>query len=342
MPRPGTFAPRPSPGRFSSSLRWFALIAVAVAATGVGAAGKDALLILSKGDLTLSVVDPATLSVVGRVPSGPDPHEVAATPDGRTAYIANYHGGVDKISVVDLAAMKALEPIEIEPLRAPHGLVVAGGKLWFTAEQSKAIGRYDPSTKSVDLVLGTEQDGTHMIHVADDLSRVVTTNIASASVTIIEHREGSPRDWEKTAVPVGKGAEGFDVSPDRTQAWVANAQDGTISVIDLAAKKVIDTLAADVTGANRLAFTPDGKRVLVTTLRGPDLVVLDAATRKPIKRVKIGTGAAGLVVQPDGKRAFAACTPDNYVAVVDLATLEMTGKIDAGKNPDGMAWTVRP
>jgi YVTN family beta-propeller protein len=182
-----------------------------------------------------------------------------------------------------------------------------------------------------------------MIHVADDLSRVVTTNMGSASVTIIEHEEGAtPRDWNKTTVPVGKGAEGFDVSPDRTQVWVANAQDGTISVIDMAAKKVIDTIAADVTGANRLAFTPDGKHALVTTLRGPDLVVLDVATRKPIKRVKIGTGAAGLVVQPDGKRAFAACTPDNYVAVVDLATLEVTGHIEAGKNPDGMAWTTRP
>jgi YVTN family beta-propeller protein len=347
MPTPGTFAPRPSPGRLLSSLGSFPVIVIAVAlaatTSAIKAAGKDALLILSKGDLTLSVVDPDTLSVIGRVPSGPDPHEVAATQDGRIAYIANYHGGVNQISVVDLVAMKALEPIDLGPLRAPHGVAVAGGKLWFTAEQSKAVGRYDPSTKAVDLVLGTGQDGTHMIHVAKDLSRVVTTNMGSATVSIIEHRAGSsPRDWEPTVIPVGKGGEGFDVSPDRAQVWVANAQDGTISVIDLATKKAIDTIAADVTGANRLAFTPDGKRVLVTTLRGPDLVVLDAATRKVTKRVKIGTGAAGLIVQPDGRRAFAACTPDDYVAVVDLATLEVTGKINAGKNPDGMTWTVRP
>jgi YVTN family beta-propeller protein len=140
---------------------------------------------------------------------------------------------------------------------------------------------------------------------------------------------------------VGNGSEGFDVSPDRKEVWVANSEDGTISVIDLAGKKVVETLAANVGGANRLKFTPDGKLVLVSTLRGPDLAVLDAATRKEIKRVAIGHGAAGIVVEPDGLRAFVACTPDNYVAVIDLQSLVVTGHIESGGNPDGMAWTVR-
>ncbi len=47
-------------------------------------------------------------------------------------------------------------------------------------------------------------------------------------------------------------------------------------------------------------------------------------------------------MQPDGSRAFVACTPDSYVVVVDLKSLEMTGHLDAGKNPDGMAWVKRP
>ena len=58
---------------------------------------------------------------------------------------------------------------------------------------------------------------------------------------------------------VGNGSEGFDVSPDGKEVWVANAQDGTISVVDRAGERVVATLAADVTGANRLKFTPDGR-----------------------------------------------------------------------------------
>jgi YVTN family beta-propeller protein len=152
---------------------------------------------------------------------------------------------------------------------------------------------------------------------------------------------GSQPTWRETQIPVGHGSEGFDVSPDGKEIWVANAQDGTISLIDVASKKVTQTLDANVHGANRLKFTPDGKLVFVSTLGAPDLVIFDAATRKEAKRIKIGRGAAGIVMQPDGLQAFVACTPDDYVAVIDLKTLEMTGKLTAGTQPDGLAWAVR-
>jgi YVTN family beta-propeller protein len=140
---------------------------------------------------------------------------------------------------------------------------------------------------------------------------------------------------------VGNGSEGFDVSPAGKEIWVANAGDGTVSIIDIASKQVTQTLAADVSGANRLKFTPDGKVVLISTLRGPEVTVIDAASRKTIKRIVVGHGAAGIVVQPDGARAFVACSPDGYVAVIDLHTMEVVGHIEAGQNPDGLAWVIR-
>jgi YVTN family beta-propeller protein len=105
--------------------------------------------------------------------------------------------------------------------------------------------------------------------------------------------------------------------------------------------KVVETIQANVGGANRLKFTPDGKRVLVSTLGGPDVVVLETATRRVAKRIPIGHGAAGIVIEPSGARAFVACTPDNYVAVIDLHSFAVTGHIQAGGEPDGMAWAVR-
>ena len=307
------------------------------------------LLVLSKADRTVSIVDPATLKVLARMPSGPDPHEIVADADGRLAYISNY-GGVggayNTISVVDLLEKKALAPIDLGALRGAHGLAFAGGKLWFTAETNKVIGSYDPATKRVDWVLGTGQNRTHMVFLSEDLKRIVTSNVSSATMTFIDRvtrqGPGGPQgDWDETVVPVGRGAEGFDVTPDGKQIWAANAQDGTISVLDAAEKKVIDTLNANVRSANRLKFTPDGSLVFVSTLGAPELVILDAKTRREVKRVKIGRGAAGIQMQPDGVRAFVACTPDDYVAVIDLKTLEVTGHIDAGKAPDGLAWVVR-
>jgi len=314
---------------------------------------RAALLVLAKTDHTLSVVDPATLKVTGQVPSGPDPHEVIASEDGRFAYISNYGGGTyNTITPVDLSKPQALPTIDLGPLRGPHGLTYVAGKLWFTAEGAKAVGSYDPATSKIDWVVGTGQNRTHMIYMAPDLSRFITTNISSATITIgdkVVPRSQSavapPRlpggEWNETVVPVGKGAEGFDLSPDGKEIWVANAQDGTISVVDPGEKKLIQTVEANVKGANRLKFTPDGKQVFVSSLSSPDLAIFDAAGRKEAKRVKIGRGAAGLLMQPDGSRAYVACTPDSYVAIIDLKTLEVAGHIEAGKQPDGLAWAVR-
>jgi YVTN family beta-propeller protein len=111
-------------------------------------------------------------------------------------------------------------------------------------------------------------------------------------------------------------------------------------VIDLRQKKVATTLQANARGANRLKFTPDGTRALISA--GPELIVFDVASQKEVKRLRIGHGGGGgILVQPDGQRAYAAYAEDGFVAVVDMKTLEVVGKVDAGANPDGLAWAVR-
>jgi DNA-binding beta-propeller fold protein YncE len=325
------------------------------------------LLVLSKHDHTLSIVDPLSLRVTARVTVGNDPHEVIASSDGATAYVSNYgFGAYNTLAVVDLVTDKALPSIDLGALRGPHGLTFVEGKTWFTAEAAKAIGRYDPSTNKVDLILGTGQNRTHMIYVSEDGQQIITTNVSSGTVSIIDREpayapnppprmgllpgtpgKGIPQpgpppmagmDWNETVIRVGNGSEGFDVSPDHKEVWVANAQDGTLSIVDLPGKKLIETIATNTLRANRLKFTSDGKTVLVSS--GPDLVVVNAATRTTIKRIAIGHGSAGLLVEPNGARAFVACGPDNYVAVVDLRSFEVIGHIDAGGEPDGLAWAV--
>jgi YVTN family beta-propeller protein len=325
---------------------------------------KESLLALSKRDHTLAIVDPTSLKVLAKVPIGDDPHEVISSADGKTAYVSNYgFGALHTLAVVDLVTQKPLPAIDLGALRGPHGLTFVGGKVWFTAEGAKAIGSYDPAAKAIDWILGTGQNRTHMIFVSEDLKRIVTTNVSSGTVTIIDkavpRAPGAPPgmpsgaqpqvprpmgppggDWDETVVRVGKGSEGFDVSPDGKEIWVANAQDGTVSIIDSSTKKVVETLVANVPRANRLKFTPDGKRVLISSLGGADVVVLDSASRKEVKRILVGHGAAGIQMQPDGARAFVACTPDNYVAVIDLKTLQVVGHVDVGGEPDGLAWAV--
>jgi DNA-binding beta-propeller fold protein YncE len=355
--------------RFSKLAVVGALLATFLSATELCSAQstpKRSLLALSKRNHTLSIVDPATMQVIASAPVGPDPHEVIASADGKIAYVSIYGGGrYHAISVIDLVAQKALPDIDTAALNGPHGLAFVDGKLWFTAEGAKTIARYDPAASKIDWIMGTGQNRTHMIYVTPDEKQIYTTNVSSATVTILEKIAlppmgpppgarppsgapppsppggGQPRmDWNETVIPVGKGDEGFDVSPDGRELWTANAQDGTLSIIDIAPKSVSATLDAKIFGANRLRFTPDGKLVFVSSLRDGDLVIYDAASHKEFKRVNIGHGAAGILMDPEGNRAFVACSPDNYIAIVDLKSFRVTGHLDVGGDPDGMAWAV--
>src|SRR5690349_8918222 len=143
---------------------------------------RQALLALSKADHTLAIVDPATLNVLVRVPVGEDPHEVIASTDGKTAYVTIYGGGsLHEINVIDLITQKPLMNIDTRPLFGPHGITFVNGKVWFSAEGSKAVGRYDPETGKVDWSLGTGQDRTHMIYVSSDAKKIYTTNVSSGT-----------------------------------------------------------------------------------------------------------------------------------------------------------------
>ncbi len=147
-----------------------------------------------------------------------------------------------------------------------------------------------------------------MIYVTNGAKKIYTTNVASGTVSILQDTllsfgngappknpssggnmpppppgnfpppgGGQPRaNWVQTIIPVSKGSEGFDVSPDSSELWTASAEDGNIFIIDTKAKKLTTKIDAKVNGANRLKFTPDGKLVFISSLGSGNLSVFDA------------------------------------------------------------------
>jgi YVTN family beta-propeller protein len=176
-----------------------------------------------------------------------------------------------------------------------------------------------------------------MLVLTKDGRTMFVSNVESNTVSVEEMKK-SITDWTGTNVKVGKGPEGIDISPDEKEVWAANSGDGTVSIIDVASKKVTQTVDVKTKHSNRLKFTPDGKLVLISDLGSGDLVVVDAASRKEVKRLNLGKSTEGILMQPDGARAFVAVSGDDKVAVVDLETLEVTTTFTTGKDPDGMAW----
>jgi YVTN family beta-propeller protein len=353
--------------------RWAVLLgAFAVTASLAAQTPSPALVITIRGagEHAVAIVDPRTNMVVGRVPivGGGYPHEIAISDDGKTAYVTNSGIGVinktvnpegipgDFISVIDLASQKETRRIELGLDSWPHGIVFNGGKVYYTAEGFQLVGRYDPASNHLDWALGSGQHGQHMIAITKDGNKIFTVNYGSNTVAALVHNlvashegrqsSGPTRElWDVTEIPVLNLSEGITVSPDDKELWVSTKADrksesssGGITIIDIPSLKVSDTLDLKTPNPGRIKFTPDGKRVVIADLENGNVLLVDAATRKEIKRMKVGSRTHGLVITPDGSRAYTTVVMDNNVAVIDLATFEVTGRITAGTQPESVAW----
>src|SRR5688500_12109071 len=107
-------------------VRDFCILALVLALASVASA-KDSgtLLVLNKSDNTVSLIDLATRKTVATVPTGIGPHEVAVSPDGKTAVIANYGAQIpgSSLTIIDIPGKQALKTIDLGEYRRPHGIV---------------------------------------------------------------------------------------------------------------------------------------------------------------------------------------------------------------------------
>jgi DNA-binding beta-propeller fold protein YncE len=297
------------------------------------------LAVLNKAESTLAIIDANGMKVVGKVPTGDSPHEVVLSPDGRTSFVANYGAQTpgSTLSVIDIGTAKETQRVDLSPLLRPHGLQMLGGKVYFTSEVNRLIGRYDPVAGKVDWLMGTGQNASHMIAITPDEKRFFTANIASDSITAFEFQSAPPGPSRITHIAVGRQPEAIDTAPDGREVWVGLNGEGAIDIVDVAAGKVKEKLKL---GARpyRVRFTSDGRYVLITVPTTGELIVMEASTRRELKRVKVGGSPLGVAFTPDNKTVFISVVEPNAVVRVDLENFAVTGTVDSGNGPDGIAY----
>ena len=296
------------------------------------------LLVLNKNDASLTIVDPANMRILGKVPVGDSPHEVVVSSDGKTAFVANYGAQTpgSSLSVVDIEAKKELRRVDLSPLLRPHGLQEIGGKIYFTAEVNRAIARYDPAANKVDWLMGTGQNASHMIVGTPDQKRFYTANIASDTVTAFEFQNVPPAGSRITQIAVGNQPEAIDLSPDGKEVWVGLNAEGAIDIVDTATNKFKEKIKLGER-PYRVKFTPDGKLVFNTLPNTKEIVVVDAASRREVKRMKLENVPLGITFTKDGKFAFVTAVQNDAVLKIDLEKYETVGSAATGAAPDGVA-----
>ena len=299
---------------------------------------KPVLVVLNKDDATLAIIDPVEMKLTAKVPTGTGPHEGVLSVDGTTAYVANYGAQTpgNSISVIDIQTAKELRRVDISPLLRPHGLHLIGGQLYFTAEANRAIARYEPAANKIDWIMGTGQNGSHMVVGTADQKKFYTANIGSDSVSAIELPPLAPGRRPVTHIPVGKQPEAIDLSPDGKEVWVGLNAEGMAEVVDVVGYKSATKI--NIGGRPyRVKFTPDGKSVVCTMIVTKELLIIDTVTRIEIKRIKLESTPLGLAFSADGKTAFVSAVGPDLVLKVDLTSGKVLGRVETGKVPDGIA-----
>ncbi len=315
------------------------------------------LLVANKSDDTVDLVDLDSGESVATLPTGHAPHEIAVSADGKTAVISNYgdrEAPGSTLTVIDVAGARVLRTVDLGRHRRPHGLAwVSESEVAVTAEGSQHLLVVDPFAGRVLRAIETGQEVSHMVTVCWRSGRAFVANIGSGTVTVADPREGA----KLADVATGQGAEGIAVTPDGAEVWVGNRAADTITVLDSKTLEVKATVPCPGFPI-RVAITPDGSRALVSAAQNGEVVLFDVAERKELARRKLDLENAadaatrlfgdrfgespvpvGLVVDPGADRAWVAATQADVVVVIDTRTLDVIGVVEAGREPDGMAYS---
>ena len=278
----------------------FCLMGVALA----DAPGRGLLLVANKADKCLGIVDVTAGKQVATVEEGGTTgHEVTASPDGRTAYVPIYgDSGVGKPGT-DGDHMVVID--------------IAARKITGTVNFGRGVRPHLP-------VIGPKNG---MLYVTTELDQAITI-IDPKTLKIVGQ------------IPTGqKESHMLAISHDGRRGYTANVGPGTVSVLDMEAKKTIAIIP--ISGqTQRISISPDDKWVFTSDQTQPRLAVIDTATNSVKTWVSLPGAGYGTAPTPDGKWLIVDVPSKNQVAIVDLMAMKVAKTLDVPKAPQAVV--VRP
>jgi DNA-binding beta-propeller fold protein YncE len=270
---------------------------VTLVAVDAAQAQNGHLLVAQKGDRSLAIVDPAAGNVIANVAeNGVTGHEVAGSPDGKLAFVPIYgNSGVGK------------------PGTDGNNIVVVDLAV------QKLVGniQFDHGVRPHCAVFGPK-DG--LLYVTTELDRAITI-IDPKTLKIV----GS--------IPTGQPeSHMLALSHDGLRGYTANVGPGTVSVLDIKARKTL-TIIPVSGNTQRIAISNDDRWVFTADQTAPRMAVIDTATDKVTKWVKIDGLGYGAAPTKDGRWLLVAVPDQNKVDVIDLKTMTLAHAVDVGKSP---------
>ncbi len=262
------------------------------------------LLVDQKGDRSLAIVEPIAGKVLADVAEGGiTGHEVAGSLDGKLAFVPIYgNSGVGK------PGTDGTKIVVIDV--ATHKVV---GDIDFDHGVRPHCAVFGP--KDGLLYVSTELD--HSITVIDPKALKIVGSIST----------GQPESHM------------FTISHDGLRGYTANVGPGTVSVLDMKARRTLKIIP--VSGnTQRIAISNDDRWVFTADQTAPRMAVIDTTTDTVKSWVKLNGLGYGGAPTKDGRWMLMAIPDKNEVDVIDLKTMTLARTVAVGKSPQEVL--VRP
>jgi YVTN family beta-propeller protein len=282
------------------------IAAVALVSMSMNAATSSSglLLVANKADQTLGLIDPVTDKQIAVVAEGGQTgHEVVASPDGHTAFVPIYGNSGVGLPGGD---GRTLAVIDLPSRRVTHTIDFGHGVRPHCA------------------VFGPK-DG--LLYVTTELDKSVAV-INPQTLKII----GS--------IPTGQPeSHMLAITADGRFGYTANVGPGTVSVLDIAARKTL-TIIPVAKHVQRISTSLDGHWVFTSDTEQPRLAVIDTRSNKVDRWIKLPAAGYGSASTPDGKYLLIAVPAADGVTVIDLATFQVLKTITVPHSPQEVV--IRP
>jgi len=304
------------------------------------------LLVANKGNHTLGVVDTKTGSQIVEIPEGGiTGHEVAASPDGRMAFVPIYGDsgvgkpGTDgqKIAVIDLGTHKVTGNITFDHGVRPHCPVFGpkDGLLYVTTELNHTVTVIDPKTLKIVGSIPTDQPESHMLAISSDGKRGYTANVGPGTVSVLDLEARKVI----TTIPISQETQRIAISPDNSMVFTADQKKPQLAVIDTNSNKVKHWVSLPGT-AYGTAPTHDGRWLVAAVPSLHKVVAINLKTLKVEHSIDVPSTPQEVLVRPDNQVAYVSCDRSSQVAAINLNDWKVEKLIDTGKGTDGLAWAA--
>lgn len=312
--------------------RGAALLSAALAAA-VHAQGTA--YVSSEKDQALTLIDLATLSVKGTIPTCKRGRHVQITPDGKIMVACTDSNVAD---VIDPATGKSLRRIPLGDEPEAFDISPDGKTIYVSNEDEGEASFIDAMTGKTlkSIKVGKEPEGVKVS--ADGKTLYVTSEVASlvhvidvASAKVVKN------------VKVGKRPRRMALTPDGKELWVTNELDASVSIINTADHSVAGTLKFQVKGARAeditpvgIAMTRDGKRAFVSLGKANHVAFVDVPARKVTDLVLVGKRPWNVTLDKAETRLYVVNGLSDDVTVVDINGAKPIKSVPVGRVPYGL------